>query len=265
MNKKVVCIDGRYIFPQMDGIGRYLYNLIDSLSLLIEDSNEISLQVLEIEKFREHSILRKLKERRNIRFVSLPVYPQSIKNHFLNNWLKQDSFDVYHYPQFDLPWFIDKPTITTIHDMNPQMYPGFFGGGGNDIKKYYSIMANYVALKRSAKTIAISESTKTELLNLYGGKYKDSIEVIHSGIEDRFNKALGQSDSVSLLSKLKKQYKLDTYLLYVGNNRPHKNLENMIEAFYMLKKEQKINHKLLLIGKHLQGRFMNVEELKKKI
>jgi len=103
-NVKIICIDARYIFPNMDGIGRYLYNLIDEISLLTEKRKDIKFLILEIDKFADTSILRALDNRQNLQFVRIRVFPQTVRNHFLQNYLKKYQIDLFHYPQFDFPF-----------------------------------------------------------------------------------------------------------------------------------------------------------------
>ncbi len=258
---KIICIDARYIFPTIDGIGRYIFNLIDHLLPLIEQYDDLSLLVLELDKFKKNSVLRNFDGREKIRCVGLSVLPQTFQNQFLHNWLKSYAFDLFHYPQFDLPWMINKPTITTIHDMNPQIYPQFFGSGAGYIKKYYSISANLIALKRSSRLIAISNNTKRELLQLYGSKYESKINVIYSGCDENYDNHNDHQQESDFIADLKNKYGFDKYLLYVGNNRPHKNLENTVRAFHRLKMEFGISHKLVLVGHHFEGKYTDVKSI----
>ena len=160
-----VCIDARYIFPKIDGIGRYLLNLIDKLSEISLAKESIHFYILEVEKFSQDSSLRKFDARKNITFIKVPVLPQTIKNHFIGQYIKYLGIDIYHYPQFDLPWFVSGVKIvTSIMDMNPQKLTEFFPTRLGWIKRYYSILTNWVTLKKSDKIICISESTKYELI-----------------------------------------------------------------------------------------------------
>jgi glycosyltransferase involved in cell wall biosynthesis len=59
---------------------------------------------------------------------------------------------------------------------------------------------------------------------------------------------------------MKKKY--GKYILYVGLIRPHKNILRFIDAFNKLKKDKKIEHKLILIGKGKDG---YINEIMKKI
>ncbi len=255
---KNICIDARYIFPQMDGIGRYLYNLIDKISML--DTNGYHFHVLEMDVFAHGSILRKFESRNNITFHKISVFPQSFRNLYINSLLKGMDIDLFHYPQFDLPWFIGEKiaVITTIHDLNPQMYPGFFVGFEGKLKKMYSYIMNYIAMKKSDRIIAVSETTKENLLNLFGTEYFKKTNVVYEGVDQ----TLCESDKdiqKKMLDSLKKKHNLKNYILYVGNNRPHKNIKNVLLAFYKLKVEYNLPHKFVLIGQQLP-KYYNLQK-----
>ena len=92
---KRICIDARYIFPQMDGIGRYLYNLIDQITNITSGTNEYHFIILEVDEFAAGSLLRNFGNRKNITFLKIPAKPQTIKNHFIGRYLKNCSRLIY--------------------------------------------------------------------------------------------------------------------------------------------------------------------------
>jgi len=249
-----ICIDARYVFPKIDGIGRYLINLIDKLSEITLGNENIHFYILEVEKFSQNSLLRKFDSRKNITFIKVPVLPQTIKNHFIRKYIQNLNIDIYHYPQFDLPWFVSGVKIvTSIMDINPQKLSEFFPTKLGWVKRYYSILTNWVALKKSDKLICISESTKKELIEFYNYKDSAKIECIHLGVNSRYfiSNEIGRTTNV--LENLKNRYNFDKYFLYVGNNRPHKNLEKVLTAFSNVLKKINFKIKFLLIGQQLNN------------
>ena len=263
-NVKIICIDARYIFPNMDGIGRYLYNLIDEISLLTEKRKDIKFLILEIDKFADTSILRALDNRQNLQFVRIRVFPQTVRNHFLQNYLKKYQIDLFHYPQFDFPFFINYPSVVTLYDMNPQTHTNFFHGKKGIIKKYYSILTNYVAIIKANSVIAISKTTKSEIINFYGNKYGEKIEVVYLGVDKKFYGLTAKSTHFNLFQKIKNKYNFEKYLLYVGNDRPHKNIKNLLLSFKNFKIHNNSNIKLILAGKFSYDKsFVLSEELEK--
>lgn len=256
MNNNInICIDARYIFPNIDGIGRYLFNLIKHLSNITYDRPDIKFEVLEIEKFSKNSILRNLDERKNITFIKIPVLPQTIFNHFIYYYLRKKDISLYHYPQFDFPLIMKFPSVVTIHDLNPQTYPKFFKGTIGWFKKYYSIFENSYAIRKSDRIIAISENTKKEIINFWGKCYEEKIDVVYLGVDEKFRNVKNNFYYRSHINILRNKYHFDDYFLYVGNNRPHKNIISLLKAFkeFKLKSQNKI--KLLLIGNFFDNRL----------
>ena len=77
--------------------------------------------------------------------------------------LKKGDFDVFHTTYYD-DYFLDhlggKPFVITVYDLIHQIYPEYFPL--NIIDKNYNI------LDKASKIIAISESTKKDLIDYYG-------------------------------------------------------------------------------------------------
>ena len=98
-------------------------------------------------------------------------------------------------------------------------------------------------LKRSDKIIAVSYSTKQDLMNYF--KISDNkIKVIYEAADQIF-----QPLSSEKVQHFKDKYDLNyQYILYVGTLEPRKNIPLIIKAFYILNKEG-FQHKLVIAGK----------------
>jgi glycosyltransferase involved in cell wall biosynthesis len=249
-----VCIDARYVFPKMDGIGRYLVNLIDELSNISLGDPGIHFYILEVDEFSTSSYLRNFDDRKNLTLIKIPVKPQTLKNNFIASYLKELKIDIYHYPQFDLPIFLpDAKIVTTIHDLNPQKFKGFFSSKAGWIKKQYSVYMNAFALKKSDKLIAISQSTKNEIIDFYGVRYKEKVSVVFEGVKQFIFSVDEMSNLTKKLSHLRKSYRFEKYFLYVGNNRPHKNLSGALKAFKSFLMQPSENIHFVLVGRYLKN------------
>ena len=100
------------------------------------------------------------------------------------------------------------------------------------------------SLKRSNYIIAISENTKRDIMK-FCGISEEKITVIYPYCSLR----LPQGSSVAL-NTLRARYDLpERYILHVGKSTPHKkkNLESLIRAFHIVKKQNGIPHKLVLV------------------
>lgn len=101
--------------------------------------------------------------------------------------------------------------------------------------------------EKASKIIAVSQSTKKDIIRLLGIE-KDKIIVIYEasnlGMYSRKNDDISNSDIFKKYSVQK------PYFLYVGEKRPHKNLERLIKAFAIFKeKHDSRNISLVLTGK----------------
>lgn len=142
------------------------------------------------------------------------------------------------------PFFVSRVTevTATIHDLAFKKYPETFPK--TDLLKLNFLLN--VAVKRADKLIAVSQSTKNDLLQFFPNLLEERVRVIYHGYDSEFF-------SVRLpMEKIKKNisgYGLhsENYVLYVGALQPRKNLARLIEAFNIVKKSIP-DMKLVLAG-----------------
>jgi len=173
----------------------------------------------------------------------------------------KDSPDALWMPMHNLP-IIRKnklKTIVTIHDLAFKYFPDHFPK--KDLFKLNFLAGK--AIKNSDKIIAVSQSTKKDVLKFYPEIKEEKIKVIYHGFDaELFQKQFSEERMKNVLSKFKisaqggpaSGWQTTSYLLYVGAIQPRKNLETLIKAFEMYKKELRIknyelrNLKLVLAG-----------------
>lgn len=130
----------------------------------------------------------------------------------------------------------------TIHDLAfkrfPETFPFF------DRLKLNFMLSTVV--RQADKLIAVSESTKRDLLEFFPELPESKIKVIHHGFDQQF---FGSRISDQELTNTLHQYQLvaGKYILYVGALQPRKNLVRLIQAFEIMKKECP-DAKLVLAG-----------------
>ena len=132
--------------------------------------------------------------------------------------------------------------ITTIHDLAFRRYPETF-------PRTHLWKLNFMletAVRRADKLIAVSESTKRDLLEFFPTLPEARIKVIHHGFDSEF---FGSRISEDELRLTLTSYSLlpGKYILYVGALQPRKNLVRLIQAFEMMKKHVP-EAKLVLAG-----------------
>ncbi|MFZ2299556.1 MAG: glycosyltransferase family 1 protein [Candidatus Moraniibacteriota bacterium] len=142
------------------------------------------------------------------------------------------------------PFLVPRGTevTATIHDLAFKRYPETF-------PKSHLLKLNVLlgmAVRRADKLIAVSQSTKDDLLEFFPHLDERKIRVIHHGFDGKF---FGERLSASFVAEKLRSYKLKakSYSLYVGALQPRKNLVRLIEAFDIAKKSTP-EMKLVLAG-----------------
>lgn len=153
-----------------------------------------------------------------------------------------NEYDLYHSPNYVLPYFIQTHSVLTIHDLITLDYPEFCQ---TESVLYFKMLFSR-SIKKATKIIAVSKKVKEDILRHFNIP-QEKIEVIYHGVKSHFKKVLDKE----LLIKIKIKYLLpDKYILFVGNIEPKKNLEKLIKAYDILKKNSDIKHKLVITGKN---------------
>ncbi len=150
-------------------------------------------------------------------------------------------FDLIHYPYFDLFWLTlplkkSRPTVVTVHDLTPLVFPDKFPKGLRGSAKY---QIQKHSLKGAKAIITDSQNSKEDIVRFIGFP-KKGIKVIHLAPGEEFKPI----KSGKLLLRLKKKYSLpEKFVLYVGDINYNKNVLGLVEA----SKQAKI--KIVIVSK----------------
>jgi len=152
------------------------------------------------------------------------VLTYTMKTSIFNYGITTKNLDVFYQPNYiTFPAIKNIPIVTTVHDLSHLRFPEYHP---KDRVEHYTKNLKK-SLDRSAKVIAISEFTKSELLHFEMCE-ESKIEVIYNGIDERFKR-------VEDLDKLQKyDLRIKGYFLFVGTLEPRKNLKTLIEAYLAL-------------------------------
>jgi len=162
--------------------------------------------------------------------------------------LWKDEPDVLWMPMHNIPFVRKKnlKTVVTIHDLAFKYFPDYFPK--DDLRRLNFLMD--AVAKKADKLIAVSESTKRDLLKFYPFLKEENIRVIYHGFDaELYDRKFTVEEVGKILSKFKIQSagRRTKFLLYVGAIQPRKNLETLVRAFNLVKKTQ-LNLKLVLAG-----------------
>jgi len=153
--------------------------------------------------------------------------------------------DILFMPMHSLPFFRSKKTktVVTIHDLAFKFFPDHFPK--KDLRRL-NFFTDY-AVANADKIIAISNSTKNDLLKIYPKIKENKIKTIYHGYDkDLFNENISQDE----IEKIKKCYRLHVsrYMIFVGTIQPRKNIETLLEAFEILRRNEKHKNLGLVIA-----------------
>lgn len=216
------------------GVGRYIRNLLRELSKINKkDEFYIYLNNPEYQNFQEPSS--------KWHKVLLDLSWHSIQEQiFIPMRFMQDKLDVVHFPYFNVPIFYPGRYLLTIHDLIVDHYDT--GRASTlpivlyKLKRLAYHIITRIGVRRASYITVISQTTKREVADHYGKN--TPIILTYDAIDSHFTELVNSHTP-------KKYYDFD-YILYVGNAYPHKNLERLVEAFALIKKDKKI--KLILAG-----------------
>jgi glycosyltransferase involved in cell wall biosynthesis len=122
--------------------------------------------------------------------------------------------DLFHAPHYVVPLFPPRATVVTIHDLMHLTRPEH----ATPAKRAYARWMIGRALRLSARVIAVSEATKREIL-AFGPEWSGKVEAIPNGVEERFFLEGEEKNAEA------------PYLLFLGNDKPHKNLDGLLSAW----------------------------------
>lgn len=219
----------RAFTKQRTGIEEYSYQVIRHLRKELQ-SEEVFLYIK-----KNHKIDFDLPDKWKIKTIKFPYFWTQIG---LSLELLFHPVDILFVPAHVVPAIHPQNTIVTIHGLEYEFFPE----GYSFWARLYMRWSIKLSCKWAKKIIAVSENTKKDLIKLYKVA-ENKIEVVYEGMDLAQNaKRKTQNDSVKL--KVEKPY-----LLFVGRLEKRKNVEEIIEAYKILKEKYNIPHSLMLAGK----------------
>jgi glycosyltransferase involved in cell wall biosynthesis len=153
---------------------------------------------------------------------------------------RASKLDLLHMPHYVMPYGAGCRLAVTIHDLIHLLFPEYLS-----LPK--SIYARHFLSRAASKSDVIftdSQNSKKDIIEHLGAD-DDKVIVSYCGVGDSFFGA----------SEKKISSEEAPYLLYVGNNKPHKNLITALKAFSYFRKRGHEEWQFLLAG----GSFSNAK------
>jgi len=218
--------------PNPTGVERYAAELIRNLAKL-DSTNEYILYF----RTQPQQWFRELPKNFNYKVMPFPKFWTQIR---LSWEMVSHPVDVLLIPASALPLIHPKNSMVTVHDIAFELFKGIYTG----FMDYYQKWAARFAVRHAAKIISVSQATKEDLVRVYKTP-ADKIAVTHLGLDGTFQ-PMKYEQAQAVLDKYELVYQ--KYILFLGTLQPRKNIIKLIEAFEKLKKENRIEEKLVIAG-----------------
>lgn len=142
--------------------------------------------------------------------------------------------DIVFAPNINLLPSFKAKKVVTFHDLSFEKYSNFFSAR----QIFWHNFVNPKKLAREADSIiAMSESTKNDLIEIYGIP-EEKISVVYSGVGQAAKVDRKSGNESMNLENIRKKYNLpEKYILYLGTIEPRKNIIGLIKAFEIFKKD----------------------------
>lgn len=237
LSKVSIGINGSMLDDEPTGVGVYSFNVINNLAQLYKEANS-SISVftptykklgLDIEVIKLSDLMQSSKHGKKaalLRFIwNTVIYP-----------IQSKKFDYLISPTTHGSFF-SKNQVITIHDVLSLKYNKTLPH-----QRFYFKFLLPQLIAKSKAIIAISQSTKTDIVNLLNCP-EEKIHVIHNGYDPhRYNISENNDDAFC------KEYGFKNYFLAVGPNYPHKNFEFLLNVYNKLSFEVKEQFPLVIAG-----------------
>ncbi len=230
LNAHLLNLAGNY---RSAGINWYIYHLLQNLPPAPD---------LEYTLFLSEPRAREHFRGFAIALSRLPTHQPIVRiawEQFVQPWLLRQ-IDLLHALAFAGPLAISIPWIATIYDLSFVRYPQSF----NAANRLYLTWAVRNSLRRADRVTVISESTRRDLVALFGAA-PDKIKVIYCGTDPSFAPAQDPSAVAAWRAQRNLPEKM---ILYVGTIEPRKNIARLIRAFAQAQRAVRLPHRLVLIG-----------------
>lgn len=244
---KTILIEARWLGKT--GIGRYVENLLINLAKNQVDYDQ-KYQYIVLTTADGSEYLPELPD--NFKIIITDISWFGFKEQIrLTWWLFRQKFELIHFTNFNVPilfWVLSRTKkVVTIHDLillefhnlpNQRLKTKI----KHQLKYQVMRLVIWVAVKFSDQVICCSNFVAKQIQNKYNPKCP--AKVAHLGLGSFFE------DTPMAPVKFLDKFGINkSFILYVGNAYPHKNLHRMILAFSKLITKYKLDIQLVIAGK----------------
>ncbi len=231
------------------GVEEYTFQLIKHLTMIPESAEHRFVLYLNSKlKSERLSEIGDLPENFQLKYLSFPLFWTQLR---LAAEMLESKIDVLFIPVHILPLIHPAKSVVVIHGMEYEFYPKMYPF----LHRQYLRSSTRYALKNAAKIIAVSENTKNDLVNLYGGN-PDKISVVHHGVNKVSNITY---PSFAKAAAGKQVSDTVNYVLYIGRLELKKNILGIIEAYNKFRTQNAQSRVRLILAGNAGFGFSKIE------
>ena len=240
-----IAIDARMMSSNF-GIGRYIQQLTKHLEQTAPDTMEFFL-------FMKRDNWNEFKPQRdNFQKVLADINWYGVEEQLkMPNKIRQVDPDLVHFPHWNIPLFYRGKFVVTIHDLIMFHFPRPEATTRSRLIYWFKDKVHRYLVKKavtkSHHIITPSNFTKEDILTTFGVD-QEKISVIYQA-------PFEEKTETEKFKQLKQSYNLERpYVFYLGSAYPHKNLENLLQAWQQFQQQEtsQLNpdkYQLILAGK----------------
>ena len=197
----------------------------------------------------ENVILRRLRE-------SVTLWWDQV---LLVQWLRKDRVDCFFSPYYKAPILGVCPHVITIHDLLFMMIPEYRELRHRLYNLIFRRWAGLIA-SRANRVLTDSECSRRDIIRELKVE-EDKVRAVPLSVRE----GIGPVKDQLALNRVKEKYHLrDSYMLSVGNLKPHKNIPMLLEMYARLPKALQNKYQLVLAGGDAGGSLPLQQEIAEK-
>lgn len=244
-----VAVDVRSLVEATTGISRYTSAL---LAALMRDDDIGYLGLAHRPPGAPADSLRASGLEFEVQPAPLGVFWQQLR---LPRRLRRGDIDLFWSPLLTLPRQCPVPSVVTVHDLTPVLYPEM-----QRLKVRLSVLPFLERTIESATFIVTGSQATADELRFHFPNSRDRLEIVHHGVAEEFHPA----DEEGVAATRRRLGAPEGYILYVGAIEPRKNLSRLLDAWEVLKAENPRTLPLVLAGPygwHSRGLLRRIRSL----
>lgn len=229
MPMKHLVIDARAALPQVDGLGRYLREVVPRV--VTEGQRRETFRSTLLVNAALEGFWREATPGANVIVSGVrPMWPG--QNWQIPRVVDPMGADLLFYPAHDPPMLLETPLVFTVHDLSPLQVRPYFERL-DWLKTQYLRRVTGSGLRRARGVMAVSEATRRAIGELFSAELLSKVHVTPNGI---------CPPTVEVPAAERDRF------LYVGTDRPHKNLPRLIEAYSLARRDEPGLPSLEIVG-----------------